>query len=290
MFCVRIDEFETAMRKQMQKLVLEIRSGMKQEIVLANLLTNIDLFAINEKKLDNWIGIITQGIRILTGLFNDLDKQVNINISDFSLLQNRNDLNDELVLRLIIHVIPKNKLALDEMFQYLNDNTDEQNDRNINMDRWFNRTNLTLIRNKVTLFTEFATVNRGRENLKFTAEQQYIDDFQMQKAVSIILYQNGVAENFEIPSRPGKAHVTNISYQTVTLNWSMPIYGNQSIQRYKIYGQINTNKQWELLLTTTDAAPCARISNLSIGKHRFKIQGISLAGDTAQSYASNVIG
>ncbi|CAF3943323.1 unnamed protein product, partial [Rotaria sp. Silwood1] len=37
-----------------------------------------------------------------------------------------------------------------------------------------------------------------------------------------ILYQNGVPMNFEIPSRPGRPHVTDNSCQNTTLSWTKP--------------------------------------------------------------------
>ena len=122
------------------------------------------------------------------------------------------------------------------------------------------------------------------------AEEQYADEFQMNKDVSIIFYQNGIPTNFEIPSRPGQPRATNISYQSVTLNWSKPIYGSLSVQRYKIYGQINANTQWILFLTTMDATESAAISNLVKGKYRFEIHGITLAGDTTKSDVGDEIG
>jgi hypothetical protein len=68
----RIYEFETNMKRQMRKLLPEIRGGITNEITLANLLQNIDMFSINKRKVDNWIHFITEGIRILIDFFNDL--------------------------------------------------------------------------------------------------------------------------------------------------------------------------------------------------------------------------
>jgi hypothetical protein len=58
-----------------------------------------------------------------------------------------------------------------------------------------------LIRNKVTLFCEFARINRNKQNVTFIIEQQYADDYQMKK---------DVGENYEIPSRLGKPYAMNI--------------------------------------------------------------------------------
>jgi hypothetical protein len=176
------------------------------------------------------------------------------------------------------------------MIKYLYDDTNKLNHQNPKIDYWYKQNNFALIRNKVTLFSEFAAVNIGKQNIRFIAEQQYVDDFQMNKDVSIILYQNGVPTNFEIPSRPGQPYANDTTSQSVTLIWSKPIYGRQSVQQYKIYSRINLNTPWTLLLITTDATPSAVISNLIQEIYQFKIQGITRAGDTAESDVSNVIG
>ena len=112
----------------------------------------------------------------------------------------------------------------------------------------------------------------------------------MKKDASIILHQNGTLSNFEIPSCPGQPHAINISRQSITLCWSEPDCGSQSIQQYKIYSQKTADTQWMLSLTTTDATNSADVTNLDKENYRFKIQGITLAGDTVESPVSDIIG
>lgn len=287
---IRIQQFEITIKKKMRNIILDIRLGIQQEIILANLLNDIELFFLNEENLKNWIELITRSNQTFIRFFEKFNQQRNINMSDTSPIENS---NNEVILCLIIHLIEKNDPFLNEMFEYLNnsDNIDRQYNQNINKKYWFNQDNFVFIQNKIGLFCEFAEVNEIKQNIKFIVQQQYADDFLMKKDVSIILYQNSTTENFEIPSRPGQPYVTNINTdQNITLNWSIPIYGSRSIQKYKIYQQINTTNQWTLVLTTTHAIQSVVISNLVPGKYQFKVQGITLIGDTAMSDISDIIG
>ncbi|CAF4936196.1 unnamed protein product, partial [Rotaria sp. Silwood2] len=139
-------------------------------------------------------------------------------------------------------------------------------------------------------FIKFAQVNYSKKNIKFIANEEYADAFQMNKGVTFILYQNDVSTTFDIPSRPGQPYATNITDHSLTLNWSKPIYGSQSIQQYKIYSKNISNHKWNLLLTTANATLSVDISNLIKGKYQFKVQGTTLVGDTTKSDASNIIG
>jgi hypothetical protein len=205
-------------------------------------------------------------------------------------LEAKNNLNSQIILRLIIHIIEKNDPFLNEMFRYLNSNNKGYVDQNSRIGCWFDQDHFALLRRKVALYAEFAEVNRTKENIKFIVDEQYADDFQSNKNVSIILYRNGVSTNFEIPSRPGQPRATNISNQRVTLDWSKPTSGSESVQQYKVYVHVVGSNQWVLLATSADTTQSAVISNLMKGKYQFKIQGITLAGDTAESDASDVIG
>ena len=143
----------------MGKLLPDIRAGIKEEIILINLLENIDLYSINKKNLENWIQFQTEEVRVLTSFFDQLGEQVNINMLESLLFKAKNNLNYEFVLRLVVHVIEKNDFFLNEMFENLNDNTNKQNKRNTKTDCWFNGNEFVLIRNKIALFAKFAQVN-----------------------------------------------------------------------------------------------------------------------------------
>ena len=183
--CTHIHAFEIAMKRKIKRVLCKIRSGVEQEMTLDNLLQKIDLFALNEKQLDNWIRLTAEQTKIMTGFFNDLSEQDNTDIADFSLVKDRYDLNRKCLLRLTIHLTEKTDRFLNKIFEYLNDDIDRQHNQNINMYYWFNQDNFALIQNKIALFSEFARINKNKENVKFIVEQQYADDFQMKKAMKL---------------------------------------------------------------------------------------------------------
>lgn len=147
-----------------------------------------------------------------------------------------------------------------------------------------------MIRAKIALFCEFVDHNASYNNVEFVAGEKYADEFQMRRDVSTIFYRNGNSTNFEIPSRPGQPQATRISFPNITLHWSKPSYGSRSIQHYKIFGRIMSTKQWQSVFTTADATPTATITNLIKGKYQFRTQGVTIAGDTAESIESKIIG
>ncbi|CAF1333237.1 unnamed protein product [Didymodactylos carnosus] len=112
----------------------------------------------------------------------------------------------------------------------------------------------------------------------------------MARGVSVILYQNGISVNFQIASKPGKPIATGVTHQSITLKWSKPNCSSQSVQQCKIYYQKNPDDQWTQLSTTEDSTESSVISNLAPETtYRFKIQAITLAGDTAESDVSSRI-
>jgi hypothetical protein len=289
-FVTRMTEIKSDIRRQMIKLLPKIRGKSVEEKALTHLLKNLDWSSLSKQKINNWIQIKTDEINIFTKFINDLRKQNNIQLltSSFSKLQK--NFNCELILCLIIHVTQKNDRFLNEFFQYLDGSFKQQNDTDNKIDCWFNQNKLVLIQKEIAQFIKFAKNNINKQNVKFIVDEQYIDEFEMKKGVTITLYQNGVPINFKIPSKPGRPYATDASCQNTTLSWTQPADGGESIQQYEIYGQSNLNQQWKLLFTTVDATQSAILSNLVVGKYQFKVQGITLAGYTSESDASNIIG
>ncbi|UJR20439.1 hypothetical protein I4U23_023570 [Adineta vaga] len=249
----------------------------------------MDMYATNKKKIDNWIQFITEGIRILMNFNVLLAKSDNIFPSKSSSFQENQPHISRFILRLIIHVTEKYDPFLNEMFQYLIDNTNHYVNTSTKINCWFSQDNFTSIQNKIILFSEFAQENRKNADVQYFVEEQYADVFHMNKDVSIILYRNGIITNFEIPSRPGQPRATNISADNLTLTWLKPIYGSQTIQQYKVYGQIDGTNRWALLHISANDTPCTVISKLPEGKYRFKIKGITIIGDTTESDPSDIV-
>ncbi|CAF1124808.1 unnamed protein product [Rotaria sordida] len=288
-FCTRISEIEIDIRRQMMELLPKIRGTSLEERTLTDLFEKFNISLSTEQKLNNWIQFKTEEKNIFTTFINDLKKQNNIHLLTSSFTEVQKNFNHEFILRLIIHVTEENDPFLNELFQYLNDPTKRQIDKNIKIDCWFNQNNLASIQKQITLFIKFAKYNVDKKNIVFIVDEQYINKFEMNKGVTTILYQNGIPINFKTPSKPGRPYVTDASCQHTTLSWTKPTYGSESIQQYKIYGQNHLNSQWKLLLTTVNATQSAVISNLEEGQYQFKIQGITLAGYTDENDISDII-
>ncbi|CAF1572005.1 unnamed protein product [Rotaria sp. Silwood1] len=287
----RLSDIENNTRNEMMKLLPKIRAGFVKETALTKLLSKLDLSPCNQPRLTDWIQFKREEINIFKDFMNDLRKQDNIRQLARPFAEVQKNYASQSILRLIIHVTAKNDLFLKEILQCLDGNIKELTHQYTTQDFWFNDDNLSLIMNRIRLFIKFAELNNSQPNFEFIVNEEYADEFQMNKGVTCLLYENSVATNFEIPSKPGRPIATKVSDCNVTLHWAKPIYGSQHIQHYKIYSKcIMPNSKWKLLLSTTDAKTSVNIPHLRKRKYQFKIQGTTLVGDTIESDASDIIG
>ncbi|CAF1340791.1 unnamed protein product [Rotaria sordida] len=133
-FCTRISEIEIDIRRQMKELLPKIRGTSLEERTLTDLFEKFNISLSTEQKLNNWIQFKTEEKNIFTTFINDLRKQNNIHLLTSSFTEVQKNFNHEFILRLIIHVTEENDPFLNELFQYLNDPTKRQIDKNIKID------------------------------------------------------------------------------------------------------------------------------------------------------------
>lgn len=286
----RLSEIEVYLRNQILQLVPKIRGGSIKEIALFDLMKNFDISSPNKKRLDNWIKSREEEISIFESFRNQLKEHHNIHCLKSSFLEAQKYFKAEHVLGLIFHLTEKDDSFLNEVFQYSNITIKSSIRQDAKNDQWFNENNVRMIQDKLYLFIEFVQRNSAKPNTQFVTNEEYADNFQMNKGISFILYQNGIPSDFEIPTEPGKPFAMHVTDNSLTLSWSKPSNGSQSIEKYNIYYKSNYNNKWKLLLTTKDNSLSAYIPNLRNGNYQFKVQGITLVGDTAESTSSDIIG
>ncbi|UJR20441.1 hypothetical protein I4U23_023572 [Adineta vaga] len=279
-------EYETKIKRQLIDLLPNIRNGSMEETKLIKLLSIVDLSPEEKEKFDDWIRFKTKEARILASLLDDLRKQRNINLFTGSFREIEKKSKGQVLFRLIIHVTERKDRFLNELFRSFDNNSTQ---RNAQIDCWYNQDNLTLIRKHLDRFIQVANNNQNRQNIEFLVNEQYAGEFPMKKGITTVLYRNGTPIDFEYPSQPGRPQVTDISGLNVTLHWSAPVHGNQTIEHYKVYGRNISNRQWQLLARTKDATGSTVISNLTDGKYEFKVQGMTVINETDESDVSDVV-
>ncbi|CAF5019856.1 unnamed protein product, partial [Rotaria sp. Silwood1] len=269
--------------------LLNPSSGSMKEIDLTNLLNNCDLSLTNKRSIDEWIQLKTKEINELYNFQKDLEKQSHICLLTCSFVEVQKQFTSKFILRLIFHLTEKSDSPSMKIFQCFDDKVKNSTNQYTKTGSWFNENNIKTIKKQILSFIRFVELNSSKTNIKFIVNEEYADEFQMKKGVTCILYQNGIPIDFEIPSEPGQPYATNVSDHSLTLCWSKPIDGSQSIQHYKVYRNNCLDKAWKLLLTTDDTILSVNISDLSNGRYQFKIQGVTLVGDTLESDASDEI-
>ncbi|CAF3800549.1 unnamed protein product [Rotaria sp. Silwood1] len=288
-YITRIFDIDSQMRNQMTKLLPKIRDGSLKEIDLTNLLDNLHLSSSNTQRVDEWIQLQTEEINELYNFQKNFEKQNNIRLLTCSFVEVQKDFTSKFILRLIFHVTEKNDSSSKEILQYFDDKIKNSANQYTKNNYWYNENNIKTMKKQILSFIRFAELNSSKSNIEFIVNEEYADEFQMKKGITCILYQNGVPIDFEIPSEPGRPFAINISDRSLTLCWSKPTDGSQNIQQYKIYSKNSSDKTWTLLLITENATISVNISDLTNGKYQFKIQGVTLVGDTAESDASDKI-
>ena len=101
--------------------------------------------------------------------------------------------------------------------------------------QWFNNDTITSdIRLKATRFTTFAKANSESERVKFIARDKSEDDVDSNKGADLLLYKNGIPSVFEPPSQPGKPLASNVTHESIHLEWNPPQFGVTSIKYYTV--------------------------------------------------------
>ena len=123
--------------------------------------------------------------------------------------------------------------------------------------------------------------------------EQYADNYNDIKGATVMLYEYGIPiSTFQIPSKPGKPSSTGVTYASITMQWTKPEHGYDSINKYKVLYRIDRNGQpgqedvW-LEITTDTVIESKKISNLTANTaYIFQIQAITIAGDSPPSDVS----
>ncbi|KAK7909321.1 hypothetical protein WMY93_014005 [Mugilogobius chulae] len=89
------------------------------------------------------------------------------------------------------------------------------------------------VRTKAKLFGDFAEANKDNEDVKFFTVA-FTDE--THKDSSIYLYEDGfeVSDNFELPSKPEKVSVVDVTQDSVTLLFSAPSCGAEAVTSYRL--------------------------------------------------------
>uniref|UniRef100_A0A3B4ASG3 Fibronectin type-III domain-containing protein n=1 Tax=Periophthalmus magnuspinnatus TaxID=409849 RepID=A0A3B4ASG3_9GOBI len=115
------------------------------------------------------------------------------------------------------------------------------------------------VRCKAKLFSDFAETNKDEDIGFFVVGLQD----ENHKGSTIYIYEDGfrVSDNFEPPSKPHTLTVDNIEHNSVTLSFSVPTFGAETITGYRVEYSVNGAEEWKQSqaegeeVTITDLSP-----------------------------------
>ncbi|CAF0939829.1 unnamed protein product [Rotaria sordida] len=291
-FVARLSEFKRDLHKRMINLLPKIRGGGEEELALVNLLKEIDSSPYNKQKLQFWLDSKENELKILSTFALALKKE-SISVASTSLDDVISDINYDYVCCLCFHFTEANVSELTDMYNYIHDRS-KFVPSTINLPWYEDKNIIQMIRTELRLFIEFAKINKTKENVKFVTNEQYASNYKNIKGATMMLFENGIQQlDFQIPSKPGKPYSINITSDSISLEWTKPERGFNSINKYKVLYCIDGNNQednkWNEI--TTDALIEKKtISNLAVKTlYIFKIQSITIVGDSLISDVSDPI-
>lgn len=299
-FVARLSELERVLKKDMVKILSEVRGGDSEESILVDLFKKVDLSPFHKRKLTSWIedkekevSVMEQFIRALTE-----DAISNIIVKSSSLDEAIGDIKYECILCLSFRFIDENDPQLLDMLNYLQIQPDSNNQKSSLA--WFKdhdilRKTRTILRQ----FIEFAAANPNTNNIKFVVNEEYSKDGV--KQALLVLYENGApSESFMIPSKPDAPHATNVTDDSITVKWEDVQTGSETIKNYKImYQEDSVGKQvvtdknpseaWTHIETNDNAKMMHILSLPSGASFIFKVQSVIRIGFSTISENSRVI-
>ncbi|CAF0821513.1 unnamed protein product [Rotaria sordida] len=291
-FVARLSEFKRDLHKRMINLLPKIRGGGEEELALVNLLKEIDSSPYNKQKLQFWLDSKENELKILSTFALALKKE-SISVASTSLDDVISDINYDYVCCLCFHFTEANVSELTDMYNYIHDRS-KFVPSTINLPWYEDKNIIQMIRTELRLFIEFAKINKTKENVKFVTNEQYASNYNNIKGATMMLFENGIQQlDFQIPSKPGKPYSINITSDSISLEWTKPERGFNSINKYKVLYCIDGNNQednkWNEVTTDT-LIEKKTISNLAVNTlYVFKIQSITIVGDSLISDVSDPI-
>ena len=121
------------------------------------------------------------------------------------------------------------------------------NERPTDMPWYHDKKAIAEIRHKIKQFLKFAKENNNIKSTKFGFSN--FSDQTCRELVVVNLYFDKEVLLFEPPTVPGKPFGSQITESTITLTWSEPQHGAQSITSYLIYFRKADDDEWNLYST-----------------------------------------
>ncbi|XP_062905774.1 uncharacterized protein LOC134347306 [Mobula hypostoma] len=290
-------EYKMVFQRSLASVVPSIRGGRKEEVVLQDILKNMKHSPFNHQSLITWLDDKEQEMKVVRFYLRILE--------GIPIVKSLSDLNEELMEPAIDYVVcftfttvHQADLYLLEAIKYLQTQTAHKIQTPVPADgacatqqveQWFHSQAVSRkMKEKAQLFLDFATTNRTVENVKFLIAAVQ-DDSNI--GASIYLYEGGFLENscYEPPSQPERPMVSEITPDSVTLQFYPPRCGAAEIVSYKVEYKGPQQEEWTTL-DTPDKFYLFTIGGLEPHKeYHFRYRAVTKVGVSKASDYNSII-
>ena len=281
-----ICEYRAHLGKKLAFLLPKVQGGEAEETKVAEVHEENRLSPFNSKTLSSWIFEKENEVNILAVYCKHLKQQEVIELAfksgqDIEAVLLATSLEMEAVLCFDFGITWGKDAQLMQMKAYLHNGRESQGKESPPQPWYKNQVFMREMYQQFLCFRSFAFANQCRERTKFVVTNTDSDNDTESAFVS--LYEKYCKSKFEVPDKPGKPQISNISYTGLQVNWEMPKY-SASVQSYTVlYTDDESSDQW-CTQTTSGAEQQVVFSGLIPGTaYCFKVRAETSIGCSPDS-------
>lgn len=239
-----IESYKKVLENKLSVLLPNIRDGKIPLCKLEDVIKDIEISPFNPQKLFEWIGkkqLEIQNLEVITSHLKHLEL--------IDTAEKFQKLTSSAIFCFSLSFVQLDKSRLDLMFKHLY--SQEKIDPYNSSPNWYeNRTLLDKIKAYSANFKNVCMENQNMDNTKFVI--LLLDEILTKNQIELNssdgeftwLYKDGGASHFVPPSVPGMPTTTSKSYNSISLEWSEPEYGAESLANYTVaYQSEGKNKK-----------------------------------------------
>jgi hypothetical protein len=279
--------------KQLAGLLPAIREGGSKESQLANIFKSKEASPFSTHKLTRWLQRKESEVKILVKYFQALQE---ISCVEFALSAGdldaiTTDLKCDFVVCFCFQML-KSDANLKQMQAFLDKrllSSQLKETKSWTIDEVL----MTKMRKQVVQFTSFARANEKRNKVKFVVAD--ISEQCLDSGTDIVLFEKGVKRMFDPPVHPESLQPSayGITHCSITLEWSKPMHGSVSVQRYAVqYGrklEDGSIDQWVTKQTDANETSLAVDSLQPATPYCFRVWAECEAGISEYNEMSNLV-
>ncbi|CAL9707149.1 unnamed protein product [Knipowitschia caucasica] len=285
-FLALCSEFKLGFQGTLAKKLPKIRGGGAEEAELAEFLKERAASPFNNNSLDQWMDGREKEAYTLKSITNLL--------ANAKILQSEDHLyqetfNSHKTVCFLFSSLGDTDPYLCAVESYLRG---EQSDefgpgaQDIEKEQWYcSREMCDAVRCNAKLFSDFVENNKDEDTGFFVVGLQD----ENYKGSTIYIYEDGfrVLDNFQPPSKPLSVNVDNIEHNSVTLSFSAPSFGVETIKTYRVEYCVDGAEEWEQTETEGDQVTVTGLSPNT--EYSFRVRAVTDVGVGPAAQVDNIV-